>query len=412
MKLNILALSVFSLLSLVAVSPNISNAADETPFGTSRSEDASLILMGPVEVHPFVSLQEAYSDNIFLDSDKKHDFITTLVPGVQLKMPISRHALFLTGIVTVNRYLDHSSESKTDWNLSGAGDFNFGSKINLKLSDNYRAGHEPRSQSAVANSISLEKFKNNGASGSFTYILADISKLQIDYSNDYWSFTNSPFRSRDENMVSAYAYYRVMPKTSVFTEYEFKNIYFTEKNVADGDLDNKVHSALLGVTWELSAQSKGTVKGGFLYKVFDDPSRKNFSTITASVDVSHNFSDSNSAKLVGARTVFESSLSGTSYSVSTGLTGEFTHKFNDRISTGLKASLSSEGFSDNVDDGTGSGTLVKRSDTVVQAGAKAMYSFRRWLDSTLEYYWRQKNSNINTNDSTENNVALTLRASF
>jgi hypothetical protein len=146
--------------------------------------------------------------------------------------------------------------------------------------------------------------------------------------------------------------------------------------------------------------------------VFDDPSRKNFSTFAASADVSHNFSDSNSAKLVGARTVNESSLSGTRYSVSTSLTGEFTHKFNDRISTALKASLSSEGFSDKVDDGTGSGALVKRSDTVVQAGAKAMYSFRRWLDSTLEYYWRQKNSNINTNDSTENNVALTLRASF
>jgi hypothetical protein len=148
-----------------------------------------------------------------------------------------------------------------------------------------------------------------------------------------------------------------------------------------------------------------------LYKVFDDSARKSFSTFAASADISHNFSDYNSAKLVGARVVNETSLSGTRYSVSTGLTGEFTHKFNDRISSGFKASLSSEGYSNDVVGDT-PGVLVKRSDTVVLAGAKAMYTFRRWLDSTLEYSWRQKNSNINSNDSTENNISLTLKASF
>jgi len=360
--------------------------------------------MGPVEVHPFLSLQETYSDNIFLvPSDKKHDFITTVMPGVQFKLPIRRHALYLTGTATINRYADYSSENTSDWNLSGAGDFNFGSRINLKLSDNYLAGHEPRSQSALSD---IEKFKNNNASASLTYILADISKLQLDYTNDYWKFNNSRFRSRDENIVSAYAYYRVMPKTSLFTEYEFKDVYFTDK-VDTTNLDNNVHSALLGVNWELSVRSKGTVKGGYLYKVFDDPALKSLSNFAASVNISHHFSDYNSINLLGARTVNESSLQGTRYSISTGLSGEFIHKFNDRFSTGLKASYSDEVFSD-----IAPGDTVKRSDQVVLAGAKVMYSFRKWLESTLEYYRRQKDSNINSYDSTENNISLTVKAFF
>jgi len=404
MKMNILTLSVLLLFSSAAVHADLSAAADEAPFGISRSQDAPLLLLGPVEVHPFLSLQETYSDNIYLVPDnKKYDFITTIIPGMQLKLPIRRHALFLTGTTTLNRYADHSSENTTDWNLSGAGDFNFGSRINLKVSDSYLSGHEPRSQSAIS---SIEKFKNNNAAASFTYILADISKLQLDYVNDDWKFKNSTFRSRDENIVSAYAYYRVMPKTSLFAEYEFKNVYFTDK-AGGRDLDNDVHSALLGVTWELTAQSKGTVKGGYLYKKFDDTTQKNFSTFAGSADVSHHFSDYNAVKLVGARAVNESSLLGTRYSVSTGLTLELTHKLNDRFSVGLNDSLSNEVFSD-----IAPGDSVKRSDQVSQISVRAMYSFRRWLESTLEYYLRHKNSNIDLYDSTENNVSLTLKAFF
>ena len=407
MKSRIISLSAFTLLSFAAAHADLSFAADEAPFGVSKSQDAPVIQLGPVEVHPFISLQETYSDNIYLAPViKNQDLITTLAPGVQFKMPIRRHALFLTGTMTIKRYADYSSENNTDWSLSGAGDFNFGSRINLKLSDSYLAGHEPRSQSPLSAVSDLEKFTNNNASASLTYILADISKLQLDYGNDYWKFTNSPFRSRDENLVSAYAYYRVMPKTSLFAEYDFKNVFFSEKG-SGKDLDNNVHSALLGVTWELSAQSKGTVKGGYLYKAFDDTAQKDFSTFAASADVSHHFSDYNSVKLVGARAVNESSLLGTRYSVSTGLTGEFTHKFNDRLSASLKASFSDELFSNIVLPDT-----VKRSDQVALVGVKAMYSFRRWLDTSLEYYRRQKDSNIATYDSTENNISLTVKAFF
>ena len=324
------------------------------------------------------------------------------MPGLQFNLPFSRHQAYLTGSGTIINYAQNSAENISDWNVSASGDFNFGSRINLKASDSYLSGHIPRSQSALGD---IERFKNNTASTSLTYVLGDISKLQLDYSNAAWKYNTSVFESRDENTVSVYAYYRFLPKTSAFAEYEFKSVYFTDKK-AD-NYDNNAHSALAGVTWALSDYSKGTVKAGYHLKEFNDSSRLGFSGVVASVDLAHRFSDDNSVTLTGARKINETTLLGTSYSTSTGLNGEYTHKFNSRISTGIKASFCNEGFST-----IATGDSVKRTDKIIMAGVKVTYLFRRWLESDLEYYWRQKNSNIDVYDSTENNVSLTLKAYF
>ncbi len=400
------ALISASKLLLLAVSllvfTGICFASDEAPIGSSKSKEMTGLRLGAIEFHPYLTLRETYSDNIYLtQTDRKHDTITTIMPGLQLQLPYRRHTLTFGSNATINRYTKYDSENVEDWTAYGAGDLNFGSHINLKLSDTYINGHEPRSQTANA---SIEKYRNNTASGSLTYIMADVSKLQLDYANTDWKFKNSDFRSRNENQASFYLYYRALAKTSVFAEYEFKNVNFVS-NAAG--LDNNVHSGLLGLTWELSSRSKGTIKGGYLYKKFDEKVNGDFGTFAASADVSHYFSDYDFFKLTGARGVNESSQLGTRYSVSTGINGEYTHRFLERLSVNLKGSYSNESFSD-----IAPGDLQLRKDNVMQTGASIQYAFRRWLDCTLEYYWRNKDSNLNYYDSTENNISLALKAFF
>jgi len=406
MKLSFVALTAFALSTSIIDSDLLYAAevnVDAAPFGMSREQNAPLLRWGPVIIHPFLSLQETYSDNIYLTSDnKQHDFITTVMPGVQFNLPFSRHQAYLFGSGTFINYAKYTAENTADWNVGAGGDFNFGSRINLKASDSYLDGHKPRSESALGE---VERFNNNNASASLSYVLGDISKLRLDYANADWKFKTNLFESRNENTLSAYAYYRFLPKTSAFVEYEFKTVYFTDKTV--GNYDNNAHSGLIGVTWKLSDYSQGTIKGGYQRKDFNDPSQVGFSGFVASLDLAHRFSDYDSVKFTGARTINETSLVGTSYSISTGLNGEYTHKFNDRLSTSIKASFSNEEFS-----AIATGDSVKRTDQVVMAGANVRYLFRRWLESTLEYYWRQKNSNIDVYDSTENNVSMALKAFF
>ena len=402
-----LAKPLLPLLLLLLCLPAVATAVDtagNAPIGVSREMGSEItgIKAGPFLLHPYLNLRETYSDNIYLTTDnRKGDFITTIMPGIQVELPFKRNLLSFGGSAIINEYAKYSSENTIDWNANTSLDLNLGSRFKLKLSDNFLDSHEPRSESST---ITIEKYKNNSALASLTYMLADVSKIQLDYTNAYWKYKTSDFRSRDENQGSFYLYYRILQKTSIFGEYDFKQVSFT--NNTQG-LDNNVQTAQVGLTWELSSRSKGTVKAGYLLKSFDQQLSSNINTFIASIDGTHYFSDNNWVKLTGARTVNESSFMNAPYSITTGIYGEFTHRFLERLSSTLKFSYGNERYSNIVP-----GELVLRVDKVVQAGAAIQYAFRRWLDCTLEYYWRNKDSTISIYNSSENNVSLGLTFHF
>ncbi len=372
----------------------------ERPLGV-RKEPGPLRL-GPVELHPYLTVKETYSDNVFFTSDdKKSDFITSLTPGIVLQVPFRMHTLSFNANTTFTRYSKYSSENTTDYALGGLGNFLLGSLVTLNISDAYAKGHEPRSSSS---SGIIEKFRTNAAAVSLTYLLANVSKVQLDYTRTTWNYQTSEFRSRHEDLLSAYLYYRMLPKTSAFVEYDFKQVRFNDKT---NGLDNKVFTGLLGLTWEVTERSKGTVKAGYLQKDFDDPSRGSLKTWTAAADVSHDFSDFTSIKLLAKRDVNESSLLGTRYFITTGLYGELTRKFLDRLAGVVRASYGEDKYSDIIP-----GDTEMRKDKTVAVGAGMRYYLQRWLEFVLDYNYRKRDSNIDIYKYTENAFSLTMNASF
>lgn len=372
----------------------------DRPAGVSDSP--GLLRLGPMAVHPYLILKEAYSDNIYSVTDgKDSDFITSVTPGVYLELPVKAHTLSLNANMTSNSYSKFSDENTTDYFISGNGNFILGNLLNVKLSDAYTKGHEPRSASSTAE---IEKFTNNLAAVSLTYLVAQVSKVQIDYSRTNWNFRTSEFRSRDEDMVSAFIYYRLMPKTSAFVEYDFKDVSFKDKT---NGLDNKVNSGLVGLIWEATARSRATIKGGYLTKDFDLSTQGSLSTWTASADINYDFSDRTTFRLIGKRDVNESAILGTRYYISTGLYSELTHKFLDRLAGAVRASYGVDKYADII-----SGDTVLRRDEALTTGVGAHYFMRRWLELVLDYNHRHKSSNISTYNNTENTVTFTLNAAF
>lgn len=357
--------------------------------------------LGLFDLHPYALMKEIYSDNIFFTSDNKHgDFITAFQPGLVLQMPFRQHLLTFYLNTTLTEYAHHSSENTTDYYASGLGNFILGDRIKVLLWDEYIKGHEPRSESATG---AIEKFRTNSAAASITYLLAEVSKVKVDYTRTSWDYITDEFRSRNEDLVSAYIYYRALPKTSVFGEYDFKNVNYDQETLG---LDNRMHTGQIGLSWEITEKSKGTLKGGYLWKNFDQASLEHFGTWTASVDMRHEFSDYNSLKIVGLRTVNETDLLGARYYVTTGLYGEFSHAFLDRLTGVLKGSYGINNYSDNAP-----GESAVRKDKVYLAGAGVRYLFRKWLELALEYNFRKKDSNMDL-DYTENSVIFSVKGSL
>jgi hypothetical protein len=387
---------------LLASLPKPVSAAVDIPSNISRDPEAPVLRVGPVEAHPTLSVAESFTDNVYLSPDgRESDAITTVSPGLLLQMPVRQHLLSLGGKTSIARYASHSSENTTDWTLYGAGDFQLGRRLRFTMGGNYGYMHEGRSESSTS---SIEKLWNSGLNASLAYTMANVSKVKLEYSRTWLDYRTSDYRSRDEDVVALYLYYRVLPRTAAYVEYEFKNVNFTDDSRA---LDNSVQSAYVGAVWELSERSRGNLKVGYLDKNFRHNSHEGIGDFATSLDVSHYFSDDNYLKCIGARTVDESSTEGSRYSVSTGFGAEFTHRFLDRLSATVSGGYREVHFS-NAEEGESK----RRVDQMIQAGLNVRYTFRRWLECSLAYNWWERDSNVATYDAIENTVTLRLTAAF
>jgi len=354
--------------------------------------------IGALEIHPFVSVKETYNDNVFaVANNTTGDWVNTITPGIRLALPYRRHLFTAEYNAVINTYSKYGSEDTTDHNAKVLADFKIGSLFGVTFSDTYAKGHEPRDSST---SGQIEKFEKNAPSVTATYQLADRSKIQMDYTRTSWNFMLSEYRSRDEDLVSTYFYYRFMPKTSAFVEYDWKNVAYDEK--VNG-LDSRVHSGFLGLTWEMSASTRGTVKGGYMQKKFDAANKEDYGTWGASADISHAFSDYASLKVIAMREVNESSALGTRYFVTTGAYAEYTHKLTYKISAVARASYGVDDYSDAIAPDT-----VARSDKTLLGGVGLKYQMRDWLEFVLDYNYRDRNSNIPVNDLSQNAYSLTI----
>jgi hypothetical protein len=353
---------------------------------------------GPLEIHPFISIKETYDDNIFaVANNTTSDWITTITPGLKLDLPFRRHLLSAEYSAVISSYGRYSSEDTTDQNVKLLADLKLGSYMGLIFSDTYNKGHEPRASST---SGQIEKFEKNAPTLTAAYQLADRSKLEVDYTRTTWNFMLSDYRSRKEDNVSAYLYYRFMPKTSAFIEYDWRNISYDQKL---NGLDSLVNSGFLGLAWEMTALTKGTVKIGYLNKKFDDSTKDAYGTWGASADIRHAFSNDALLKIVALREVNESSALGANYYVTTGIFAEYTHKLTYKISAVGRASYGVDDYSNAIAPYTDA-----RNDKTFLGGAGLKYQMREWVGFDLDYFYRNRKSNISVNDLTDNTISLTV----
>ena len=368
-----------------------------------------------LQFDPYVSLRESLTDNVFnTPTDTRHDLISALTPGIKMVYPFRTHQFDFDYHAVLTRYKTYSSDRTNDHFVNGAVDLKFGSLVGLKLSDVYMKNHFPRSSSATG---FIEKYTNNTVKASLSYQLADRSKVQVDLGQSSWSFQDqaSFFRDRREGLLSGYLYYRFQPKTSAFVELDRKKADFSDP--VSQPLDNAMDSALLGITWEATRRSQGTVKIGKTWKDYSDGSVEDYSSWTGSMDIIHRFDEYNTVKVTGLREINETNYQPVAgqlpvrFFVTTGAAAEVTHRFGYRLSGSLSGSLGTDKFSDPVFD-PADNTYKDRKDSTVLLGLGLKYAAKEWLEVGVDYLARKRDSNINANDYSEHRYSLMVSAAF
>lgn len=353
---------------------------------------------GPLEFHPYVSAREAYSNNVYATPDsKRRDWYTATTLGLKLDLPFREHKAEVGYNAVLTRYAQYDAENTTDHNAHGLLDFKIGSLIGLKLTEAYSKGHEPRGASSTG---FIERYKTTDAAASLTYQLVDISKVRFDYSQTTWDFRNSEFRNRHEDTMSGYVYLKFLPKTSGFVEYDHTYVDYNDRHVSQ---NSEVDGGSLGLTWDITDSSGGTVKAGYQRKNFAVKTMKDYGTWTASVDMNHDFTDYTALTLAASRKLNETTLRGSRYILSTGASAELRHVFLTKFTGLLHGTYGKDKFSDIVEGAEG-----VRKDVSATYGAGVNYQMQDWLGAGLDYNHKHRNSNENANDFDENTYSISL----
>lgn len=108
------------------------------------------ILVGPVFAQPSLSVVAGYDSNVFNRPEAKGAAIATVMPSLELRADLPRHALEASAAGTVRRFSRYTTENSEEFRVRGAGRIDMGARHAVRASAELAHLIEPRSTSGSA----------------------------------------------------------------------------------------------------------------------------------------------------------------------------------------------------------------------------------------------------------------------
>jgi hypothetical protein len=185
--------------------------------------------------------------------------------------------------------------------------------------------------------------------------------------------------------------------------------------------DNSATQAALGVTWDVTAKSTGTLKAGVQWKRYDAQNQalgtEDASYYTVSAAVRHFFTRRTALHLHLSRSSQESDFPANPYFLRTAADVSLVQRLTARLHGRLTGRYGLDDYPngasfDNPLDAVAEVETGVRRDTTLAAEAAVGYDVNRWLTLKLEYDFGTRSSNFDTFDYDVSRVSLSVKAAF
>lgn len=385
-------------------------------------------------IHPFLSISEVYTSNLFRTAgDEQSDRYTLMTPGFWLALPASNrrfpeigtsntapgglslsrftaarerrvqgYALYEANILKYNRYQD---EDRVDHRLQGMLKFSTRSRLSLELVDVFERNSDPYGTGGRTDRT-LDTFDANLFNAILVSRLSTKVLLRADYGHytlDYADARNS-YRDRNDDSYSGYLFFQSTPKTALFVQAEYITIDYDE-----GNIDPRHNNYYLGIQMQTSANTRGRVKVGYGTQEYGPSEDENY---LAEVQLDYFFTPKTSFYLQGTRRILESDVNQTE--VENILSHRALLGYRQQMTARLRADA---GLFINRNDYNGTVTIGTRETTdyyLDDFGGRASLGFSplTWLNLTLGYEYRERDSNIDSDDYRNHTVFLQAAAAL
>ena len=366
-----------------------------------KDEPQGLKLDDGAMLKPYFNFSIGRDDNLFLtNTNKKSSERQVYNPGLKLEVT-GKGAKFGLGYdLEIGKYYSSSHDDYTDYKIFGTGEFVLSQSLGLKLAGDYKVGHDPRGSTDRGIAGVPDEFRTSGPSALFAYGANDAKgRFEVEagavtkrYQNNR-STTNTS--DRDNDSFAGRFFFKVAPKTSFLVEARREKVDYS---LSTSTQDSKETRLLVGVTWDATAATSGTVKIGQIRKDFSAASRKDYSSSgwEASANwkpVSYSAFDFFTSKSFSESTGLGDFLLNTRYGTA------WNHKWNSKLASAVSLTRSEDEFVGNV-----------RNDKTDSLGLKLNYQVMRWLMIGGEYTTSKRDSNQSAFNYKKNVFMLSLGA--
>lgn len=358
-------LFTMSSLTVLAVVLGMSNAQALSP---------SSVDVGGFKVTPTLSVSASHDDNIFTDpSGEETSAIYVIKPNVTAEANL-RHVDVLFGVehaagIFANSggtgdddYNDNSVFGDVVWELNSRNELAFGAAFNQ--------GHEDRGSEGSGNTTVPDEFDETLLDAKYTYgSTASRGRVELDVLSVDKEFTNNRATTIDNDRedfdVGATFYLKVANKTRVLFEVRNVDVDFDDPSVLrDSDTDKYN----IGINWDATAKTSGTVKVGQIEKDFDSAATTDVKLDSWEAAIDWAPKSYSVVSLNTSRSAKESSSVG-SFIDSKLYSINWQHGWTQRMKSSISISLDEETY-----EGT------TREDETSSYGLRLDYEMRRWLD--------------------------------
>lgn len=353
---------------------------------------------GPVYVAPTLDVEMRYVDNLFRsERDEKSTWVLDTLPKIQAWLQNGNSTYSASVQIQDFAYKDSSDDSFTDKQANLDIHHEFNARNTLNLNAEWYDGHEQRgtglTEGGIANLIDEPvELETTRYGGDYTFG-GDTSKgrLQLGYQfldNDYQNFREqTQYRDREADTLNGIFFWKLGPKTDLLAEVRYIETEYDTTRQSDpaGSLDSEETNYYLGVKWDATAKTSGSIRLGTYDREYDSSGRKDDDGFSWEVDVDYkprSYSNIN----FGTRR-FSQETNGLGNAINT---EEYTigwdHDWSGRSSTRV-------GFLLADDDYEGS----RRQDDRTEFEASYRYAVKRWFDVGGGYRYEERDSNSRTN---------------
>ncbi len=381
--------------------------------GSVLAVDPQPIEAGAFNLIPTVTVDVKDTDNMFLSSANEVDSRIYIVsPRLEAVAEGNGNSLRLVGQIDEANFSATDEDDYTDWRVSGDAHL----QMDLRNAFDFNAGffrtREMRGTGFSQGGFlptTPDRYEETTFGGSYQFGTNEsLGRLVLSADSYDKSYRNNrfttQFRDREDMDYSGALYFNISPRTDIFVEYIQRTVdYGTDPLAIAGvpdSLDSDEDYLYVGVSWEVTGSTTGSLKLGQGEKKFDDADR---------VDADDSVWEANilweplsySAVSFTAKQGFGEAVGQGSFQDTTNYNINWQHSWSESLRSTVNWYTSDDTY-------VGS----SRQDDMDLLSIRLDYSVQRWFDVYVSYQQDERSSSFSSFNYEQNLMAIGFAASL